>query len=244
MAPVESTIVVNRHQDCGHLNTDWKTGVLTFWHDQLNSRWPFNKKVQDVADFQDFQKFFQPGTGILWDFVNKSLKDTLELSGTHYIAKTDAVPSPPADVLVCLNFAKEISDAFFGSDNGLKLAVWVDWSAPDVTGATFLLDKKPTPLVKGQWSPVKWSGETEVTLEWVQGGLHQDVSGYHSFALFDLFRNLGGLKAAGNGMYSVQSPPISVKVRAAGDNDVFRADFFSKLNCPELVCADGSEADP
>ena len=61
MAPVESTIVVKHHSDDTGLGKDWKTSVWTFWHDQLDDRWPFNKRVQEVADFQDFQKFFQPG---------------------------------------------------------------------------------------------------------------------------------------------------------------------------------------
>jgi type VI secretion system protein ImpL len=237
MAPVESTIVVKRRSDDTSLGQDWKTAVWTFWHDQLRDRWPFNQRSRDVADFEDFRKFFQPTTGILWDFVNKSLKDRVELSGNRYIPKADADSPVGTDVFPCLNVSKQISDTFFGTDNGLKLSVWVDWTASDVTEAKFLLDKKPIPLTRGQWTPVKWSGENEVTLECVQAGLHQDASGYHSFALFDLFKTLGGLNPTGNGAYSAQSPPLSVKVRALGDNDAFRADFFSKLSCPETVQA-------
>ena len=141
-------------------------------------------------------------------------------------------------MIKCLNVANEITGAFFGAENGLKLAVLVDWSAPDVTEAKFLLDKKPTPLARGQWSPVKWSGESDVTLEWVQGGLPQDARGHDSFALFDLWKTLGGLKPAGVGVYSAQSPPLTVKVRPVGDNDAFRADFFSRLECPPEIQTD------
>ena len=238
MAPVEMTITIKHHADQENLSKDWNTNVWTFWHDQLSERWPFNRRVQQVADYQNFQKFFQPGSGVLWDFVNKSLKDRVEVSGNHYILKPDASPPLRADLIKCLNVANEITEAFFGTENGLKLAVLVDWSATDVTEAKFLLDKKPTPLARDQWSPVKWSGESDVTLEWVEGGLPQDARGHDSFALFDLWKTLGGLKPAGAGVYSAQSPPLTVKVRSVGDNDVFRADFFSRLECPPEIQTD------
>jgi type VI secretion system protein ImpL len=238
MAPVEMTITIKHHADQENLSKDWNTNVWTFWHDQLSERWPFNRRVRDVADYQNFQKFFQPGSGVLWDFVNKSLKDRVDMSGNHYVLKPDVNPPLRGDVIKCLNVANEITEAFFGTENGLKLSVLVDWSATDVTEAKFLLDKKPTPLVRDQWSPVKWSGENDVTLEWVQAGLPQDARGHDSFALFDLFKTLGGLKPAGSGVYSAQSPPLSVKVRSVGDNDVFRGDFFSRLECPPEIITD------
>ncbi|MDP9151418.1 MAG: hypothetical protein M3O36_15960 [Myxococcota bacterium] len=225
MAPVQMTKV-----PVSVLTTNNWQAVYEFWHRQLSVHRPFDQSARSVANFEDFKKFAQPTTGLLWEFVGKF--KGVELSGDHYVARPNGEALVHDDFVKCLNDAKEISDAFLGPGGGLKVGVWVGWSGSDVTEARMLLDKKPTPLSREQWTPVTWAGESEVTLEWIQGGLPQDIRGHDSFALHDLFRILGGLRPAGAGVYVSQAPPLTVKIRSLGETDSLRPDFLSRLQCP------------
>jgi type VI protein secretion system component VasK len=191
-----------------------------------------------MASFEDFRGFFGPD-GTLWGFVKGNLADSVELDDAGYSPKPGAPPLG-GDLLSCLSVAQEITDAFFpaGDDPGLRFALEVDWSAPDLTEAKFYVGDKPTALPKAQWSsPLKWNGEG-VRLEWTQGGRATQQIGRHSFSLFDLFEQLGGLKASTigrRGVYQTDFPPLVVKVRAEGKRDPFQATFFSRLHCPEEI---------
>lgn len=237
--PVAGTIRVTQQTRTGSTSNEWQKKVWDPWDGKLRKAFPFSgtPAARDAAAFEDFRSFFQPD-GTLWGFVKANLADSVELADSGYSSKPGAT-ALSGDLLSCLSTAQEISDAFFpaGEDPGLRFSMEVDWSAPDLTEAKFYIGDKATALPRGQWSPpLKWNGEG-VRLEWTQGGRSTQELGRHSFSLFDLFEQLGGLKPTGakRGLYQTEFPPLIVKVRAEGRRDPFQSGFFTRLRCPEQV---------
>ncbi len=242
MPPVDGTVKVTETGRVDSTSSEWKKKVWNAWDGKLSKLFPFNRATHEAANYEDFRSFFQPG-GTLWTFVQANLADWVELGDAVYAAKPGANPLGP-EVLSCLTVAREIADAFFpsGEDPGLRFSVLADWTAPDVTEAKFWIGDKSTPLPRSQWSPpLRWNGEG-VRLEWVQAARPTQEIGRHSFSLFDLFEQLGGLKPAEGGrrgLYAADYPPLIVKVRSDGKKDGLKADFFSRLACPPEIRADG-----
>jgi type VI secretion system protein ImpL len=243
LPPVEGTATVARTEGYNSVSMDWKTTVYKAYSEQLIELFPFKGNAQQAVNFADFSGFFHPESGILWAFVKARLGDQVELGGGGtYVSKPGSDPLAPA-VLACLTAAQDITDAFFpaGEEPGVKFSFQADWSATDVTEAKLLIGAKPTPLPRGQWAgPIKWFGD-DAKLEWVQGGQPTDQIGRHSFSLYDLFKQIGGLtplSGGRSGIYVGESPPLSIKVRSSGKADPFRADFFAKLRCPPEIQGD------
>jgi type VI secretion system protein ImpL len=238
LPPVEGTIKVTETGRTDSMSAEWEKKVWSAWDGKLRRVFPFSgtPAVREAAAFEDFRSFFQPD-GILWGFFKANLADSVELTDSGYKPKPASTPPAP-DLLSCLSIAQEVSDAFFpaGEDPGLRFSLQIDWSATDVTESKFYIAEKPTVLPKSQWSaPLKWNGES-VRLEWVQGGRPTQEIGRHSFSLFDLFEQLGGLKPSPGGrrgLYEVEFAPLVLKVRADGKSDPFRAAFFTRLRCPQ-----------
>jgi type VI secretion system protein ImpL len=219
----------------GPTSADWATSV---WPkcDQLTGRFPFRgSAVGEAVTWDEFTDFFKQD-GILWGFVHKYLMGRVELSGDGRWTVARGADNPlPANVLVFLTQAQEVTNAFFheGEAPGLKFSVQADWTEPDVTDTKLALEAKDTPLPKAQWSTVMlWMGE-KVRVEWTQGGRPTQELGRRSFSLFDLFAQFGGLRSsAGHAYYTLECPPLSLKVRSDARADAFRSDFFQRMHCP------------
>lgn len=239
MPPVNGGVQAAKVESVGTLSEDWQQSVWTAWDQKLNGHYPFNKAASgSPANFADFAAFFKPNDGLLWGFVHAKLVNWVERGGSGaYLTKRGAEPLAP-DLLECLSVSQEITDVFFhdGEDPGLKVSFLADWTATDVTTVKVTVGTKDTPLPRGQWSATaKWFGD-DTKLEWVQGGRPTEELGRHAFSLFDLFEQLGGLRPSGaRGVYALEIPPLSVKVRAEGRADALRGDFFARLRCPREI---------
>jgi type VI secretion system protein ImpL len=239
MPPVNGGVQAAKVESVGTLSDDWQQSVWTAWDQKLNGHYPFSKAATgSPANFADFAVFFKPNDGLLWGFVHTKLVNWVERGGSGaYLTKRGAEPLAP-DLLECLSVSQEISDVFFheGEDPGLKVSFLADWTATDVTAAKVTIGSKETPLPRGTWSaPAKWFGD-DTKLEWVQGGRPTEELGRHAFSLFDLFEQLGGLRASGaRGVYGLEISPLSLKVRAEGRSDALRSDFFTRLRCPREI---------
>jgi type VI protein secretion system component VasK len=236
MPPVMGTVLAVKAEGASSLAADWRSDVWTAWNDKLSRHYPFRTGTAP-ANFNDFTAFFKPD-GILWTFVHAHLGDAVELKGDgRYAVKKGADPVAP-DGLQCLSTAQEITDAFYqGQDQGLRFSIQADWTASDVKDAKVVIGSKETPLQQGQWSGVlRWFGE-DTRIEWQQGGRPTQEFGRHSFALFDLFVHLGGLRplATNQAIYTSDCPPLMLKLRGEGRSDPFRPDFFTRLQCPESI---------
>lgn len=239
MPPVKGGVQAAKVESVGSLSDDWKASVWTAWDEKLSGHFPFAKSSSGGAvNFADFAAFFKPKDGVLWGFVQAKLANWVERGGSgSYLTKRGAEPLAP-EVLVCFTVGQEITDMFFhdGEEPGLKVSFLADWSGSDVATTKADVGGKETPLPRGQWSaPVRWFGE-DAKLEWVQDGRPTQELGRHAFSLLDLFDQLGGLRPAGaRGVYALEFPPLSVKVRSEGRADALRPDFFSRMRCPREI---------
>jgi type VI secretion system protein ImpL len=243
MPPIDAAKVVADRGHGGTISDGWRQQVWPFLA-PLVDRYPFNRapnaRRDDAAGFEAFASFFKTPDGVLSAFVKGPLAEYVIQGATTYISKPGS-PAAGGDLLSCLGVAQQISDAFFssGEERGTKLAILVDWSAPDITDAKFLIGSQATPLVRGEWSPtLRWAGE-EARLTFAQAtGQSQQIRGRGSFSLFDLFEQLGGLRpggAKGNYVAKSSSWPLIVKLRSESRQDPFGDDFFSRLHCPAEI---------
>jgi type VI protein secretion system component VasK len=238
IAPVESSQSIHVEQSGRELGSDWKTTVWSFWHARLRDRWPFQRSADPDAEFQDFVQFFEPGKGILWGFVAKNLSNKIEWKGSRFVAKDDEESHLTSSAFGCLNAAKEITDAFFPPNGspGLRFDVMGAWTQTDATEIKLLVGPKTAfPLTRDQWIHATWFGETDVHVSWVQPGFQKTEEGHRSFALFNLFRTVGGLSHLGSGVYGTPYAALGIKVRAASGVDAFAPNFFTKLSCPDTI---------
>jgi type VI protein secretion system component VasK len=225
----------------GPMGEQWSTQVWPAIHSLLE-RYPFNRAPNahrdDPATFESFAAFFRPPDGTLGAFVTGPLSEYVTTGAAGVpIAKPGYIVDD--DLLSCLKGCETITEAFFptGEERGTKLAVLVDWSAPDITDVRFSIGSKVTALTKGEWSPSqKWAGE-EARLSYNEAGTSQQILGRGSFSLFDLFDQLGGLRPTVTANYVARSTsiPLTVKVRSESRQDPLGADFFSRLRCPAEI---------
>jgi type VI secretion system protein ImpL len=219
----------------------WSTQVWPALKSLLGG-YPFSKAPNvhrdDPASFEAFAAFFRPPDGTLGAFVTGPLSEYVSPGPAGVpVARPGYIVGD--DLLSCLNASQRITQAFFapGEDRGTRLAVLVDWSAPDITDVKFAIGAKVMTLTKGEWSPsTKWAGE-EARLSYTEAGTSQQVTGRGSWSLFDLFDLLGGLKPTVTANYVARSTtlPLTVKVRSESRQDPFAADFFGRLHCPAEV---------
>ncbi|MGH7434529.1 MAG: hypothetical protein ACRENE_02560, partial [Polyangiaceae bacterium] len=240
MPPVMGTVSVAKTEGFGAESAEWKATVYAAYQD-LSGKYPLKPSAAQAATFGDFASFFKPDAGPLWAYVKGHLGDYIESGGKGYVMKPSADPLDPG-LLSCLNVAQEITDAFYpaGEDPGLKFTLMADWTATDVSEAKVWIAGKATPLGRGQWSaPLKWFGD-DVKIEWTQAGQPTQQIGRRPFALYDLFKQMGGISpvAGGrSGVYVGEFAPLQIKIRSASKVDPFAGTFFSRLKCPEKVQA-------
>jgi type VI secretion system protein ImpL len=233
--PIEGSVSAGKTTEMGGLSRDWTVSVWHAWQ-KMAELTPFKASSRAGVDIADFDKFFHPGSGTIWTFVHAKMGDWIEQGGDgSYVVKRGADPLT-ADFLSCLDVAQEIADAFFpeNADPGMTVSIRADWSAPDVSDVKFVAGSKATAIGNDDWATIKWFGE-DVSLSWVQrSGAVKWFGERKSFALFDLFKRLGGLTPTTSGdrpIYVLDSPPLTVKVRGVA----LRPDFFSRLRCPAEI---------
>jgi type VI protein secretion system component VasK len=83
MNPIRLSYAGVLNDVAGAAGGKWELDVWQKWHDTLEGKYPFTDSPQD-ATLADYQKFFQPEKGLLWDFYNKYLKESLERDGDSF----------------------------------------------------------------------------------------------------------------------------------------------------------------
>jgi type VI secretion system protein ImpL len=92
----------------------WELDVWQIWHLKLEDKYPFTNSAQDVS-LADYTAFFQPQKGLLWDFYDKYLKESLERDGTSFtpVTRFQHSISYTPDFLKCYERGAEITDDTF-----------------------------------------------------------------------------------------------------------------------------------
>jgi type VI secretion system protein ImpL len=109
-------------QDRGRqLERQWCELVYRPFQEQLAGRYPLQTDSKQPASLQSFQRFFQPGTGSLWAFVDSQLRGYVTQAGGHFRFEgahaSDARTLLRDDLLQFLSRAYQLRRAFFPGDS-------------------------------------------------------------------------------------------------------------------------------
>ncbi len=107
-------------------NRKWCETVVVTFDQLLAGKFPFatGKSSGDVR-IADLEKFFQPATGVLWQYYNDSLQADIERTGAVFRAKEGAAVRYKDDFLKFLTRAQELTGRLFAKDPG-KLGMPVE----------------------------------------------------------------------------------------------------------------------
>jgi len=123
------------------INARWQASVLPFCTQALDNRYPFNRRARADVAMADFAKLFSPG-GLIDGFFNENLAKYVDTRSRPWTWKrvndVDLGISPA--VLVQLQYAAEIRDAFFAAGPVPAMQFQITPKALDPTAKEVLLE--------------------------------------------------------------------------------------------------------
>jgi len=131
---------------------------------ELAGRFPLAPESTDPANLAAFARFFQPGSGTLWEFQKTHLAGSVSSQGGRFRFTGAQAQSVYRDELLgFLQRAQAISDAFFPEGGGgprmsFRLRVR---GAPGYSLTTFRAGARTVQYDSGEesWVPVEWPGD-------------------------------------------------------------------------------------
>ncbi|SEP03093.1 type VI secretion system membrane subunit TssM [Aquisalimonas asiatica] len=133
--PLENTWQRVLAESRSHLEDRWQQQVVVRYRSDLQNRFPLSREGSDVAT-GDFESFFRPDDGVLWEFVEDELDAFVRRSGGAWQGRTwlgQGLGFSPR-FLETLSMAEDITDTLFGDEPHLNLAFTVlANSNPDLT---------------------------------------------------------------------------------------------------------------
>lgn len=99
-----------------------KAGGLCDEFRALMSRYPFNPKATVQATIDDFNRFFRPGDGALWNFYSENLQNLIVKEGQQYAAKVGGPMTVNPAFLAFFNRVAAFSDVIYKGGQQPKLA--------------------------------------------------------------------------------------------------------------------------
>ncbi len=117
---------------------------------QVVSKYPFNPNSKTQASMQEFNGFFQPGSGALWTLYEQSLKPMLPLQGSQYVAQPGTATLTPEFVRY-FNRAAALSQAVYAGGQQPHLAYTLKSYTPEgLQGITISIDGQTLSSSAGQ----------------------------------------------------------------------------------------------
>ena len=117
---------------------------------QLVGKYPFNPNSKTQASMQEFNGFFQPGSGAFWTFYEQSLKPMLPLQGSQYVAQPGTAALTPEFVRY-FNRAAGLSQAVYAGGQQPHLAYTLKSYTPEgLQGITISIDGQTLSSSAGQ----------------------------------------------------------------------------------------------
>lgn len=119
--PLSGISNIALHDRGRQLERQWCELVHRPFQEELAGRYPLQKESKQPVNLQAFQRFFQPGTGSLWAFVDGPLRGYVSQSGGRYRfdgpLAADARTLLREDLLQFLSRAHQLRRAFFPGDS-------------------------------------------------------------------------------------------------------------------------------
>jgi type VI secretion system protein ImpL len=172
LMPVRATWRLILQLATAGLQQQWQTQVLSVYQQTLANKFPFAHVAhgQDDAQLADVTHFFQPSTGLLWQFVNQHVMPYLQQtsSGLDWQPRTwlNMGPDFSPAFLRSLAQAKALSDGLFvngGNNPELILSIYPE-PTPGLreimlttNGQIFRYRNDPQ-----EWQKINWPGELSV----------------------------------------------------------------------------------
>lgn len=144
-------------------NRKWCESVVTTFGQLLGDRYPFSssRKAKD-ARAADIERFFQPKTGVLWQYYSDNLASDIDrANGTSvFRIKDEAAVKWKPNLAAFLKRAQEITDVLFAKDpSKLGVNAWVRLrgSPPFAKVELVAGERKVTYFnAKERWEPFAW----------------------------------------------------------------------------------------
>jgi type VI protein secretion system component VasK len=133
MPPFRSAEVAVIGASADSANQKWCETVFVAFNQLIAGRYPFTsgKHITD-AKIPDIEKFFQPGTGTLWQYYTDSLQSDIEKVGSVFRMKVGAEIRYREEFLRFLSRAQDLTTRLFSKDAtkiGFPVAVHIHPSA-------------------------------------------------------------------------------------------------------------------
>jgi type VI protein secretion system component VasK len=227
-------------------NRKWCETVVVTFDQLLGGRFPFAAgKSSGEARVADLEKFFQPNTGVLWQYFNDSLQSDIERTGAVFRGKEGAAVRYKDEFLKFLGRAQELTNRLF-SRNPSKLDMPVEVRIrPSTQYSKIVLDAGAKKIVGlnavERWDEVPWPSRRAVLRLFVKTDEVESLGPRDEgeWALFRLlsqgqsptkgtdFVTLSFLPTLGQGKVQVDVRPDDLR------------DLFSRFVLPRAITAGG-----
>ena len=198
-------------QETALLQTNFGSGVCDTFNRKLKGKYPFARSKTDALP-TDVAEVFAPGTGSIWVYFEKSLKDRLNLVGDNYVVRDGR--SVPANIVAFINKAHMVTRGLFppgAAIPSLNFRVRPsqvnkyggDYSVSEITlevdgqSKTYRMGREP------KWD-LKWPGEGEKGARVLirgEGGLSAQVEVEGDWSLLRLMDKASRVRPRGNGFF-------------------------------------------
>jgi type VI secretion system protein ImpL len=223
-------------------NRKWCETVVVAFDELLAGKFPFaTDKAAGEARLADVEKFFQPATGILWQYFTESLQADIERAGSVFRIKDAAAVRYKDDFLKFLSRAQDMSSRLFAQDTGklgMPVAVRI---RPSADYSKIVLDAGTKKVVGlnavERWDEILWPSRRALLRLYVKAD-QVDAIGPQEDSDWALFHLLGqGASLGRNG--DVLSLSFASAVGPARAQVDFKPDFvrdlFARFTLPRSI---------
>lgn len=230
------------------LENEWKNRVFNSYQQNIANKFPFSRDATSDADISDVSDFFRVRTGVLWKFVNTSLKPFLFFNGSKWQEQQwlGIGAGFSGQMLTVLNMAKIITYGLFNKEKfnyqiypiptvGLSQIVF------SFGGEKYSYNNGPQQWQNFEWSP-NVDQDTFISAITANGKNSGRLLFPGSWGAFHLFAK-GRITAERDNIYRITWKmkigshiyPISFLMRANRSNNIFAEILLNKFILPKQI---------
>ena len=221
-------------------NRKWCETVVVAYDELLAGKFPFAAGKAE-ARLADVEKFFQPATGILWQYFTESLQADIERVGSVFRVKEGASVKYKDDFLKFWSRAQDMSSRLFAKDPaklGMPIEIHIH---PSAQYSKIVFDGGGTKVVglnaMERWDGILWPSRRALVRLYVRSeeveslGPREDSD----WALFHLLAQGGSASRNGDVLSLSLSPTLGQgKVQIDFKPDLLR-DLFARFVLPRSI---------
>jgi type VI secretion system protein ImpL len=223
-------------------NRKWCETVVVAYDDLLAGKFPFaSGQATGEARLADVEKFFQPGTGVLWQYFTDSLQADIERVGSVFRVKEGVAVRYRDEFLKFWTRAQDMSSRLFAREPG-KLGMPVEVRIhPSVQYSKIVLDTGSKRVVGlnavERWDEILWPSRRALVRLYVKSDEVESLGPREDgdWALFHLLGQ-GSSPSRGGEVLSLSFVPTlgQGKVQIDFKPDVLR-DMFARFVLPRSI---------